>query len=69
MGSVNVLIQDEANAVFESLKESGITNMFGAAPYAAEMLGVSLEEAKVLHKGWMEGYSLWADIPGCIEED
>ena len=69
MGMVNVLIQDEANVVFESLKESGITNMFGAAPYAAEMLGVSLEEAKVLHKGWMEGYSLWADIPGCIEED
>ena len=64
----NVLLQDEANIVFEALKDSGITNMLGAAPHAAETLGVSLDEARRLHKGWMEGYTRWADLPGCIIE-
>jgi hypothetical protein len=41
----------------ESLRESGVTNMFGAAPYLQEEFGLDKYEAKDILIEWMESYS------------
>jgi hypothetical protein len=38
----------------EALRESGITNMFGAAPYIERVFDVSRKEAVSLLIEWME---------------
>ena len=37
----------------DSLRESGQTNMFGAAPYLAEMFDLDRREARKVLKDWM----------------
>ena len=41
----------------EELRRSGITNMFGAAPYLAEAFGLEYEEAKKILADWMRNYN------------
>lgn len=46
----------------EGLRQSGITNMFGAAPYLAEAYALSQGEASEVLVSWMENYdALWCD--------
>lgn len=40
----------------EALRESGATNMFGAAPYVEQEFGVSRREARELLLKWMASY-------------
>lgn len=40
----------------EGLRQSGITNMFGAAPYLAEAYALSQGEASEVLVSWMENY-------------
>lgn len=41
----------------EELRKSGITNMFGAAPYLAEEFNLSKNEARSILVDWMENYN------------
>ena len=41
----------------ESLRQSGVTNMFGASPYLEQARGLSKSEAISVLSSWMEHYS------------
>lgn len=41
----------------DNLRESGITNMFGSAPYVAEEFDVNMKEARELVSEWMRTFS------------
>lgn len=41
----------------EKLRRSGITNMYGAAPYLAEEFSLNLNEAKNILIDWMKNYN------------
>jgi len=59
MAKVNGLFQDQQEyfEYLDDLRESGVTNMFGARPYLMEEFGLSKDEAaKVLTK-WMDTFS------------
>jgi len=50
----------EKETVFEfldNLRESGVTNMFGAGPYVESTFGVSRHEARDLVVQWMKSFS------------
>ena len=40
----------------EVIKQSGITNMFGSAPYLAEYCNIDLKLAKDILLSWIENY-------------
>jgi len=40
----------------EELRQSGVTNMFGATPYLMEEFGLSKYEAKDVLLQWMKSY-------------
>jgi hypothetical protein len=40
----------------EELRQSGVTNMFGATPYLMEEFGLSRYEAKDILLQWMKSY-------------
>ena len=42
--------------MLESIRESGITNMFGAAPHLAEYAGITYGLAEQILISWMENY-------------
>ena len=42
--------------VLELIRESGITNMWGAAPYLAEYCNIDLKLAKDVLLSWIENY-------------
>ena len=41
----------------ESLRQSGVTNMFGASPYLEQARGLSSSEAMKVLSSWMKHYS------------
>jgi hypothetical protein len=41
----------------DELRESGITNVFGAAPYVQEAFGLEKGEAKKVLLEWMETFA------------
>jgi hypothetical protein len=47
---------EEAFEYLEELRESGITNMYGAAPYVAAEFHISNSEAREILGKWMESY-------------
>ena len=49
-------MQEQANYFLDELRESGVTNMFGAAPYIVEEFGVTRQEAKDLLLNWMQTF-------------
>lgn len=49
-------LQEQVNYFLDELRESGVTNMFGAAPYLVEEFGVSRTEAKNLLLTWMQTF-------------
>jgi len=50
-------LQEEVNLFLDDLRESGATNMFGAAPHVADAFGVSKYEARDLVIKWMETFA------------
>ena len=50
-------VTDEHLEYLDELRDSGETNMFGAAPYLASTFGLSTKEARSILVYWMESYS------------
>lgn len=48
--------QEQVNYFLGELRDSGVTNMFGAAPYIVEEFGVTRQEAKDLLLNWMQTF-------------
>lgn len=48
--------QDEVNGYLDDLRESGVTNMFGALPYLMENFDITAQEASTLLAEWMRTY-------------
>ena len=53
---VEMTEQDRANLLFDRLQKQGQHNMFGVAPFAEQLLGVSARQARGLLAEWMETY-------------
>ena len=50
-------MNEEYFEYLELLRESGITNMFGAAPYLEEEFGLNAREARKVLAEWMKSYA------------
>lgn len=40
----------------DELRESGVTNMFGAAPFLVRKFGLKIEEARIILSDWMGAF-------------
>lgn len=49
--------KEEVFDYLDALRESGVTNMFGATPYIMEEFDVPQSEAKKLLVKWMQTFS------------
>jgi len=59
---IDIVLLQTAFEFLDGLRESGITNMFGAAPYVQEELGVDKSTSRKLHTLWMETYDGETDV-------
>jgi len=48
--------QAEVNDYLDALRQSGVTNMFGAAPYIAQNFGISRSDARKMLSEWMRTF-------------
>jgi len=48
--------KEEVYAYLDTLRESGITNMFGATPYLQDEFGFDKNEAKTWLINWMRDF-------------
>lgn len=46
--------QEEINEYLDDLRDSGITNMFGAPSYVATHFGISEKQAREAWKNWIK---------------
>ena len=51
------VVEDEYLTYLDDLRESGVTNMLGAAPYLEEMFGLARVEARQVLTYWMKTFS------------
>jgi len=51
------LNRDDVFQFLEAVRESGVTNMFAAAPYISEHLGCDEKEARYWLMEWIESYN------------
>jgi len=51
------IVEDEHLTYLDQLRESGVTNMFGAGTYLREMFDVSKQESHVILQYWMATFS------------
>lgn len=51
-------LEDDYLVYLDELRESGITNMWGAAPYVQREFGLSRSDARVTVLYWMESFEL-----------
>ena len=49
-------LTNEANEYLDALRESGVTNMFGASPYLQERFDIGRQEANALLTEWMRTF-------------
>ena len=61
-------LDDPKFLFLDELRESGAVNMFGAAPYLAEMFGLSKRDAREVLGQWMRTFSERQPVrrPGAI---
>ena len=52
----NKELEQEVFDYLDDLRESGITNMFGASPYVAEEFEMNKDLARKYLTNWMENY-------------
>lgn len=50
------IVQDEHLDYLDVLRESGVTNMFGASPYIMEEFDVTSKEAGTILTYWMKSF-------------
>ena len=60
--------------MLEAIRQSGITNMWGASPYLAEFAGITQGLAKEVLVSWIENYDelknlYWPDFTGANNEE
>ena len=48
--------EDTMFTYLEGLRQSGVTNMFGAGPYLEREFGLNRNEAKEVLLNWMKSY-------------
>jgi len=53
---MTVFEKEEMFDYLENLRESGVTNMFGAAPYLKDAFDISMLDAKQILLEWMQNY-------------
>ena len=49
-------LEPEYKEFLDDLRESGVTNMFGAAPYLEEEFGLEKREARAILSQWMREF-------------
>lgn len=52
------LDKEEMFEYLDVLRETGVTNMFGAAPYLQQAFGIDKNEAKTILLDWMKNYAV-----------
>ena len=52
------LDKEEMFEYLDTLRETGVTNMFGAAPYLQQAFGIDKNEAKTILLDWMKNYAV-----------
>lgn len=60
VGNAKVYETPEKKDVFnylDALRESGVTNMFGASPYLENRFGMTRRDARASLLAWMESFS------------
>jgi hypothetical protein len=50
--------EDEYFTYLDTLRDSGVTNMFGAAPYLIEQFGVNRQQARDILLKWMDTFEI-----------
>ena len=50
-------LEQEAMRFLNVLRESGVTNMFGAAPYVEDEFGIDKREARRILSLWMQNFN------------
>ena len=50
------IVTNEHLEFLDGLRESGVTNMFGATPYIEENFGVSKADSRTILKYWMHSF-------------
>ena len=50
------IVTDEHLRYLDELRESGVTNMFGARPYVEQAFDVSKSDAGTILSYWMESF-------------
>jgi hypothetical protein len=50
-------VKEQYLIYLDELRESGVTNMFGAAPYLSEAFGLKMSEARTILAHWMETFA------------
>ena len=50
------IVEDEHLEYLDLLRESGITNMFGAYPYLVDEFDLDEQEAKTVLRYWMKSF-------------
>ena len=56
MEEVTEVSEDTMFTYLEGLRQSGVTNMFGAGPYLEREFGLDRYEAKEVLLNWMKSY-------------
>lgn len=51
-----IVCKDEVFVYLDALRESGVTNMFGAAPYVRDEFKCTIEEARAFLSEWMRTF-------------
>ena len=59
-------VTDEHLYFLDDLRESGITNMFGAAPYIEQQFEVDYDQAKTILAYWMTTFAERHDKRSCF---
>jgi hypothetical protein len=56
MTNFHELEKEELFDYLNTLRETGVVNMFGATPYVQEAFDLTKKEAQAILKEWMENY-------------
>lgn len=56
IGNIMTLDKEEMFDYLDTLRETGVTNMFGASPYLQQAFDIDRNEAKSVLLEWMKTY-------------
>lgn len=58
------IVEDIHLTYLDNLRESGATNMFGAAPFLMDQFALSSHSARAVLSYWMGSFGERHDVPG-----